>query len=123
MLTSPGLTMLGFFLVDFPGTIWLAQLNPAVPRFEGVVGGRINVKLEHPVAHPGASGADSPPGEMLDFAEIIFVIYGLWKRSWWKHFLHGDELSSSFFCAFSNCARINHIFTSSLKQERLKCRT
>lgn len=89
MLTSPGLTMLGFFLVDFPGTIWLAQLNPAVPRFEGVVGGRINVKVEHPVAHPGASGADSPPGEMLDFAEIIFVIYGLWKRSWWKHFLHG----------------------------------
>lgn len=40
------------------------------------------MKLEHPVTHPGASGADSPPGEMLDFVEIIFVIYGLWKRSW-----------------------------------------
>lgn len=80
------------------------------------------MKLEPPATHPGASGADSPPGEMLDFAEIIFVIYGLWKRSWWKHFPHGDELSPSFFCAFSSVARINHFFTSSLEQERLKGR-
>lgn len=111
------------FLVVFPGTIWLVQLNPAVPQFDFVVGGRINVELEHPVTHSGTSGADSTLGEVFDLVEVIFVMYVLCRRGRQNYFPHDEYFSSLFFCAFSNVARIKHIFTSSSEQERLKCRT